>query len=233
MKKHALLLLFVAILFGLAGCKSSDYKDAIALYEAKQYEDARSLFHTLGDYKDSLDYAEKCNMGLDYQKAERCLETGDYKNAAYLLARLGDFENSKDLRHRAKFGLLSEYLQSLNDGNSYSKIVTFDDGYLVLAITGDSPEQISLLLAGNYLYWLVINVDGTAVVNTTFGDDYTNIPFNIAACTSETPVIKNEISSADIATNVYMSVILSELPNLLDELPVEIKVEDLGFYNLK
>lgn len=50
-----LCMLFVAC-FSLTACDDRDYKKAVALLDAGEYEEARELFAALGDYEDSEDY---------------------------------------------------------------------------------------------------------------------------------------------------------------------------------
>lgn len=43
----------------LTSCKSSDYKEAVALLEAGNYEEAKAIFEALGDYEDSQQYLSR------------------------------------------------------------------------------------------------------------------------------------------------------------------------------
>lgn len=57
MKKRVTLLLVLCLLvLSLAGCKSSDYKDAVAKFESGDLWTAAKAFTALGDYESSADY---------------------------------------------------------------------------------------------------------------------------------------------------------------------------------
>lgn len=51
--------------FGLTGCKSTDYNEAIKLEEAEDYSSAATIYETLGEYKDSKEHLEYCNNMID------------------------------------------------------------------------------------------------------------------------------------------------------------------------
>ena len=53
MKKCISLLVFLALMLPLAGCKYSDYQKAQDLAENGDYDDAIAVYQELGDYKDS------------------------------------------------------------------------------------------------------------------------------------------------------------------------------------
>lgn len=53
MKKQTSLLILLAFMLSLTGCKSSDYQKAQELAENGNYEDAIAAYQELGDYKDS------------------------------------------------------------------------------------------------------------------------------------------------------------------------------------
>jgi hypothetical protein len=44
----------------LTGCKSSDYKEALKLEEAGEYDSALEIFESLEDYKDSSSHVALC-----------------------------------------------------------------------------------------------------------------------------------------------------------------------------
>ena len=59
-KKFLVACLLGMMCLGLTGCKSSDYKDAVAFQEANDYSSALTIYATLGDYKDSEDRGSEC-----------------------------------------------------------------------------------------------------------------------------------------------------------------------------
>lgn len=65
--KKKILLTYLALLmcFGLTGCKSTDYNDAIKLEAAKDYSSAATIYEALGEYKDSKEHLKYCNNMID------------------------------------------------------------------------------------------------------------------------------------------------------------------------
>ena len=59
MKKLCCMCIAAILCLILCSCKSSDYKNALSLYEAGEYEQALAVFVALGDYKDSVDYCQR------------------------------------------------------------------------------------------------------------------------------------------------------------------------------
>ena len=45
--------LVCTLLMSLTGCKSTDYREAVQLYNDRSYDAAAEIFYDLGDYKDS------------------------------------------------------------------------------------------------------------------------------------------------------------------------------------
>ena len=63
MRKILCLCLVLALCLCLCSCKSSDYKKAMSLYEAGEYEQAIAAFEALADYKDSVQKIDECKYG--------------------------------------------------------------------------------------------------------------------------------------------------------------------------
>lgn len=93
MKKTVILLATVLLAVSLAGCKSSDYTEAMSMYEEGQYEQAVELFESLGDYKDSQDMILACK----YEEAKSLLESADYEAAKNIFSDLGSYEDSETM----------------------------------------------------------------------------------------------------------------------------------------
>lgn len=90
MKKILCTCLVTALCLCLCSCKSTDYKDAMAHYEAGEYTQAMDAFEALGDYKDSLQMIKKCNYGI----AISLMESGQYEDAITVFEALSDYEDS-------------------------------------------------------------------------------------------------------------------------------------------
>lgn len=131
MKKIILACLFFALSFGLCSCKSSDYKDAVSQYEAGQYQQAKELFIALGEYKDSVEFIDRCS----YQDAISQYEAGQYQQAKKVFIELGEYEDSSEYVKKCSYG----YAMSLYQNKEYENaIVAFTE----LGDWSDSKEQI-------------------------------------------------------------------------------------------
>lgn len=83
MKKKILLsCLALLMCFGLTGCKSTDYNDAIKLEDAKDYFSAATIYEELGEYKDSKEHLKYCNNMIDVIENYNVVRTAaEEKNA--------------------------------------------------------------------------------------------------------------------------------------------------------
>lgn len=80
MKKFfALLVIFTIILSTFTACESFDYKKAVKLMDNGNYEEAKTLFAEISDYKDSSNLIRNCNweMILDYYSENYENKAGD------------------------------------------------------------------------------------------------------------------------------------------------------------
>lgn len=82
MKRILVLLLCLLLIAALTGCSSSNYEEAVALYESGKYAEALELFEALGDYEDSAHKRILCICKL----AEEYAQDGDLTEAVSLLA---------------------------------------------------------------------------------------------------------------------------------------------------
>ncbi len=81
-EKISLICLALLMCFGLIGCKSTDYNDAIKLEEAKDYSSAATIYEKLGEYKDSKEHLEYCNNMIDViEKYNAARTAAEEKNA--------------------------------------------------------------------------------------------------------------------------------------------------------
>ncbi len=90
MKKRIAILLVLALLLALSGCKSSDYKQAVTAMDAGNYQEALTALDALGDYKDAADLAVKCRYAI----AEDNFDKGEYETALTQFTDLGDYRDS-------------------------------------------------------------------------------------------------------------------------------------------
>lgn len=94
MKRIILIILSLALLLCLTGCKSSDYKDACLLQDSEAYQAALDIFEGLGSYKDSAERARLCANILTYQEAVELQGAEEYREAAELFEEIADYEDA-------------------------------------------------------------------------------------------------------------------------------------------
>ncbi len=90
MRKRIAILLVLALVLALSGCKSSDYKQAVTAMDAGNYQEALTALDALGDYKDAADLAVKCRYAI----AEDNFDKGEYETALTQFTDLGDYRDS-------------------------------------------------------------------------------------------------------------------------------------------
>lgn len=89
-KLLALTLTILMLMTCLTGCQELDYRKAVQLYNARQYDKAIDLFYELGDYEDSA----QLFTASHYWAAVERMEDGNYKEALPRLLKLGDYEDA-------------------------------------------------------------------------------------------------------------------------------------------
>lgn len=120
LKALAMILCCMAL---LTGCKSTDYKKASELFAAGDFEEARPVFESLGDYKEAQALLKECETRIAYDKAVSLQEAEDYAVAAEIFLSLGGY---LDARERGKyctemdlaiirFEAAGKYLRKLNE----------------------------------------------------------------------------------------------------------------------
>ena len=90
MRKRIAILLVLALVLALSGCKSLDYKQAVTAMDAGNYQEALTALDALGDYKDAADLAVKCRYAI----AEDNFDKGEYETALTQFTDLGDYRDS-------------------------------------------------------------------------------------------------------------------------------------------
>lgn len=102
MKKLSYFILLILVIAILAGCKSSDYSDAMKAFKAGDYAASGDMFRGLEDYKNSEEYAQES----DYLLAGEYMESGEFKAARDLYIALGDYKDSAELAKQANAAML-------------------------------------------------------------------------------------------------------------------------------
>ena len=98
-RKLTAVFLAVLLLLSMTGCDSLDYREAVNLYNAQEYEAAGELFYELGDYEDSKQLYTRCQ----YWIAVELMEKGIYPEALPRFLKLGDYEDSQARAMECKY----------------------------------------------------------------------------------------------------------------------------------
>ena len=124
-------------LFLLTGCKSSDYKKAYELCNTGNYDEAKNIYESLADYKDSKELAVECS----YLKAQKLLADGDYNSAEDLFISLADYKDSKEYVKECDY---QKVLQKINDND-------FKSAKEDLINLGDYKDSKELIMKCDYV----------------------------------------------------------------------------------
>ena len=110
-------LLAVLLVLSMTGCDSLDYREAVKLYNARDYEDAGEIFYELGDYEDSAALYTRCQ----YWIAVELMEKGIYSEALPRFLKLGDYEDSQARAVECKYQKAIAAFDSgnLNDAENF------------------------------------------------------------------------------------------------------------------
>ena len=114
----ALLAVVVALIF-LAKREqtlSNNYETAYSLYTAGEYEEAKAIFESLGDYENSADWVKSC----DHEIAIGLYSNDELQAAKAIFESLGDYEDSAAWAKRCDY----KYASELYDGGNYSDAKT-------------------------------------------------------------------------------------------------------------
>lgn len=138
-------LLFVSALMTitlLSGCKSSDYKTASNYLEEGKYAEAREIFVSLGDYKDSSEKITACDYGL----ADALFAQGSYDEAIAAFDALNGYSDSAEKAFTANVRKEQAALSNAAAGD----IITF----------GTYEQDNDLENGTEPIQWIVLERDG-------------------------------------------------------------------------
>lgn len=90
LKAATIVAMICVLLVSMTGCDALDYRDAIDLYNAGQFDEAADMFFELGDFEDS----EALFTSSHYWAAVTRMEAGNYSEALPRFIKLGDYEDS-------------------------------------------------------------------------------------------------------------------------------------------
>lgn len=117
MRKLLCLCLVLTLCLCLCSCKSSDYKKAMSLYEAGEYEEAIVAFEALADYEDSADMKTECI----YSNAIALMDAGNIIEAYNTFTALNGYRDSEEKAE----SIYDQYLTATLKAAKVSDIITF------------------------------------------------------------------------------------------------------------
>ena len=126
------------IVYGTVLKPASDYKKALAMMEAGQYEEAETAFEALGDYQDSAEKVVEAKTIPVYQQAQALLDAGKYEEAEAAFAALEDYLDSGEKAEEAKKAGAYQQAQALLDSGKYSEA---EAAFTALGDYADSAEK--------------------------------------------------------------------------------------------
>ena len=104
----AICLVAIIVIFMLVSShnKAESYEKAIDLYKAENYIDAKAQFDQLSGYKDSSEWAAKCEEFIEleeqYQNGTKALQEADYDTAISTFSEIKDYKDSSELEEIAQ-----------------------------------------------------------------------------------------------------------------------------------
>ncbi len=143
-KKKRVVIIAVAVLCLIALLVSAfvfltpyvKYQNAMSLMNNGRYDDAKTAFKSLGEYRDSKTMVKECK----YRKGMSLLDSGKYEKAVSIFMSLGGYKDSKEQRsvsmyqyvvhHKTRSDVVTyEYLKELKKSNYKDSAKIFDSLY--------------------------------------------------------------------------------------------------------
>lgn len=129
--------LIVAAVFCIAASFANDaikknhaYNSAIAMIDAKQYDEAIAILQELADYKDSaqqIQIAKEGKQEMAYAKAVALLEEKDYKGAVSAFEALGKYRDSANLLIESNYQYAMELIAQEDFAGAHSVLRTIPE----------------------------------------------------------------------------------------------------------
>ena len=141
MKKAITMILAFTLCLSLCACgKAGDYEAAVALMDAGNYEEAIAAFTELGDYEDSAQKLEECEIILAYTEAITLYEAEQYEDALAIFTALGNYQNSLEKKVECENALAYQNALDLIASGDY------ENAYTTLIALGDYKDVSELLI---------------------------------------------------------------------------------------
>lgn len=201
MKKFSLVCLMLTLCLCLCGCKSTDYENAVAQFDAGEYQQARDTFAALADYENSAEMVKKC----DYNIAVGLMNAGQYGEAGELFLSLGEYEDCGEqvisclcamAKQYAENGKMQEAVSCLVDHYEEPKVKNLFCTILLNKLTDDYMPNVSAALDSwneYMLIWLKAVQDASA--KTAVGA-YIDMP-KVDASAPQVVALRRSMEKAD------------------------------------
>ena len=184
------LFLICALAVSLCGCDALDYREAIRLFNAQEYDAAIDAFYALGEYEDSVALFTRSH----YFAALSRMENGNYEEALPRFLKLGDYEDSAQRATECKYQLALAAFESgdlstarnyfadapdYRQTQEYLRRITWQDFFDALSASGSLQKEENgktfTLTADSATQQLVFSVVQSKDLGYRFHDDLTLI----------------------------------------------------------
>ncbi len=100
--------------------REKNYSDAVAAFDAEEYNQAKDLFSQLGDYRDAAVLAAEAAKAAFYVEATALFESNDYAAAADLFLKAEDYKDAVTLAAEAEKAAFYVEATALFEANDYA-----------------------------------------------------------------------------------------------------------------
>ncbi len=118
--------------------REKNYSDAIAAFEAEEYNQAKDLFTQLGDYMDAAERAAESTKAAFYVEATTLFDTNDFTAATDLFLKAADYKDAAERAVEAEKAAFYAEATTLFDTNDFAAAM---DLFLKAADYKDAAER--------------------------------------------------------------------------------------------
>ena len=133
--------------------KSEAYQEAMNLYFAGQYEEAKSAFEALGDYERSADFAAMCDQAINNDRSLKQPETGDQNTGSGIEAPVITWADSVKVGDNVVYGSYEQDNNTVNGSEPIEWIVLEVQNDRALLISKNALESKQYNDVHAYVYW--------------------------------------------------------------------------------
>jgi hypothetical protein len=143
------------------------YLNAKSLYESQEYENAKSEFSSLGNYKDAESWVEECDVQIteiknkeNYDSAIADLEDGNYNDAIEKFTSLDNYSDSTEKLNEAKKMKYDAAMKEYALDNVVGKKLAYEM-FTQLGDFEDSEEMATKAETGMYIRMFCTSTSGS------------------------------------------------------------------------